>query len=146
MERKLGFVCVCMLIFLTVMPVMNATSVESPRSLLTQRHYFPTCYINATGLVANVMFKCLFSGQINNHAFSVFWLTQWDDFNTTVPTTVTIYSEKGGELLWTNSDPLGFWALKMLFYRGVYTTSWTPDDRLVVHLEGNAALAVTLND
>jgi len=135
-----------MLLFIIVVPVMNATTVENPKPLIAQRHYFKTFYINASGLIANVMFKSFFSGQINNHAFSVFWLTQWDDFNTIIPTTVTIYSEKNGEVLWTNSEPLGIWARKMFFYRGVYSTSWTPDDRLVVHLEGQTAFAVTLND
>ena len=90
------------------------------------------------------MVKCFFSGQINNHVFALYWLTQWDGFNKTVPTMVIIYSEKDGQVLWTNEGQVGIWALKMFLYRGVYTTSRTPDDRLVIHLEGNAGVAVTL--
>ncbi len=145
MGKKILGVLVCMLFLVTLIPMTSATTIESPKPLIAQRHFFKTCSINATGLIENMMWKTLFSGQINNHAAAVFWLIQWDDFNTTIPTTVTI-SSQNGTVLWSNSEPLGIWAVKLFFYRGVYTTSRTPDDRLVVHLEGKVAFVITLND
>jgi hypothetical protein len=146
MRRKVLGILVCILFIATLVPVTSATNENGAKPLITLRHWFPTCYINATGLIYNVMIKSLFFGQFNNHGFAVTWLCQWDGFNTTIPTTVTIYSEKGGEVLWTNEGQNGIWALKMFFYRGVYTYEETPDGRPIVHLEGKATLAVTLND
>jgi hypothetical protein len=146
MRRKLLGILVCMLFLTTLVPVMSATPKDTPQPLITARHYYPTCYIEATGVIANVMWKSFFSGQINNHGFAVVWLCQWDGFNTTIPTTVTIYSKKGGDVLWTNDGQEGIWALKMYFYRGVYTYDETPDGHPIVHLEGKATLAVTLTE
>jgi len=144
MGKKIFGILVCMLFIATLLPVTNATNENDAKSLIAQRHWFPTCYINATGLIENVMVKTLFSGQINNQGFAVLWLCQWDGFNSTIPTTVTIYYEKNGKVLWTNEGQDGIWALKMFFYRGVYTDSETPDSRPIVHLEGKVTLAVTL--
>ena len=125
---------------------MSATTENTVKSLLAERQVFTNFYIHATGLLeyGNIMVKSFFSGQINNHAFALYWLIGWDDFNTTFPTTVTIYSEKDGQVLWTNEGQDGIWELKLFFYKGTYTTLSTPDDRLVIHLDGNAKASITL--
>jgi len=116
------------------------------KPLITERNVFTNCYVNATSLLeyGNIIIKSLFSGQINNHAFALYWFIEWDDFNTTVPTTVTIYSETNGQVLWTNDGQDGVWALKLFGYTGIYTTSSTQDDRLIIHLDDNSRATIKI--
>jgi len=135
-----------MLLITTLLPLTSATQEQTAQPALAVRHVFRHCYVNATGLIYNVMIKSFYSGQIFNHAFAVYWLCQWDGDNTSYPTHLTIYSEKGGDVLWTNEGDLGIWAVKMFLYRGAYTYSKTPDGRPIVHLEGKVLKIVELND
>jgi hypothetical protein len=143
MRRKIFGILVCMLLILTLSPTMNATSANY-KPLAQKNETFKNCYIKCDGLLelGNVMHKIIFLRN-NDNTFVFFWLIEWDNFNTNFPTTVTIYSEKNGQVLWNNDGIDGIWGLHLIVYKGSYTQSSASDGRLILHIEGNARLAIT---
>ena len=145
MGRKVVGILVGMLFFTTVIQAIAASPDQQGKPLVDNKEVFKNCYIDATGLLeyGNVMRQYLHL-TVGDHSFVAYWWITWDDFNATNPTTVSIYSEKNGELLWNNEGHQGgVWSIQLFLYRGIYTNTKLVDGRLIIHLEGNTRVAIT---
>jgi hypothetical protein len=144
MGRKVFGVLIGLMVLATVVPLTSAQSHPVVRPTEQINKTYTNCYIESDGILefGNVMHKLVYL-KLLRHAFVLFWLIEWDNTNDIYPTTVTVYSSKGGDVLWTNEGQEGIWGLHLLLYRGIYTQTSTEDGRLIIHLEGNTAVAIT---
>ena len=138
MKSKIIGLCVCMLLFGTILPVISATQ---PKPTEIQR--FNSCYIVADGkltqkdfpsIIGTSMWKICYTRPFNtDRANVVYWFIRFNETST-----VTIYAEENGEVLWQhqgNTVP----QLRMLMFKGIYLNEMTEDGQLHIELSGTSS-------
>jgi len=143
MKKKIIGIIIGMLLITVFIPSISAT-----QTFGNKREVYKDCYIEVTGTVVPVsgnlinylMFKFFFIRPYSDErAFVILWHIQWMEPDVTV----TVYTEKNGEILWEDTGLIGVWGMRLFWYKGIYTNDGTTEDQLVVNLEGNAKV-VTL--
>ncbi len=130
-----------MLFIATIIPSLGAVSINNPKPLENENAAFKKCYIEAIGLVDNMppsnrplMIKILFlKSLINDRCFALYLHIIFEEPDVEV----TIYSEKGGQVLWNNENACGVWGLRLIRFNGFYT-DFTDENGFHVNLQGNA--------
>lgn len=138
MKRKIIAIMILTLLVIPLIPSLSATPTFG-----NEKKVFRDCYIEATGdvepsggsLFRYVMFKHFYIRPYgDDRAFVLFWLIEFLEPDVEV----TIYDEKGGEILWQDTGLTGVWGLRLFWFFGTYTNEGSTDDQLVVNLHGNA--------
>ena len=138
MRKKMIGIIIGMLLITVFIPSISAT-----QSLGNRGEVIRNCYIEVTGTVVPVsgnlfqylMFKFFYiRPHSDERAFILLWHIQWMEPDVTV----TIYTEKNGEILWEDTGLNGVWGMRLFWYYGIYTNEGSTEDQLVVNLEGNA--------
>ena len=137
MGRKIFGILVCMLFILTTM--VSLVSAEQ------ERNKYRGCYIEASGEISekdwfaiirlpNMWKTFWFRPPLDEQkAFVSFWRIIYDS-----DSTVTIYSEKNGDILWDHNGRQDV-HLIIVGFRGIYIPSQSnPDEPLHVEISGNA--------
>jgi len=137
MRKKIIGIIFFMILITQIIPAASAIPTFG-----NKKEVFEDCYIEATGevepsgnLFRYLMFKFFFIRPYrDDRAFVLRWLIEWWE----PEVTVTIYSEKNGEILWQDTGLSGVWGMRLFWYFGIYTNDGSTDNQLVVNLEGNA--------
>jgi steroid 5-alpha reductase family enzyme len=146
MRKKLIGLIICMLLITLLLQ-----SVSAAPTLGNKKEIFKDCYIEATGTVEPVsgnlfqylMFKYFYIRPYGDErAFVLLWLIEWMEPDVTV----TIYSEKDGDILWEDTGLTGVWGMRQFWYYGIYTNEGSTDDQLVVNLQGNAKVIIVYTE
>jgi hypothetical protein len=137
-KKKVFGIFIIMLLMIPLIPGSASTTTFG-----NEKKVFTDCYIEATGdvepsggsLIRFVMFKWFYIRPYNDdRAFVFLWLIEFLEPDVEV----TIWDEKGGDILWQDIGLTGVWGLKLFWYKGIYTNDGSSDDQLVVNLRGNA--------
>ena len=142
MKKKVVGLVIGMLVITMFLPSITATSMFG-----NEKKVFRDCYIEATGTVEPcgdfiryVMFKHFYIRPYRDErAFVLLWLIEFLE----PEVTVTIYSEKNGDVLWEDTGLTGVWGIRLFWFFGVYTNDGSTEDQLVVNLQGNAKKIIT---
>ena len=146
MGRKIIGMIIILLIASLLLPSILATPTFG-----NKKEIFKDCYIEATGdiepsggsLIKYVMWKNFWFRPFgDDRAFVFLWLIEWMEPDVTV----TIYQEKNGEILWQDTDLIGIWGMRLIWYNGIYTNDGTTEDQLVVNLQGNAKVVIVYTE
>ncbi len=135
MKRKVSGILICMLFFAVALPAVSASQ---PTPAQIQR--FGACYIVAEGeltekdfpsIIGTSMWKIMYTRPFNDDRAHVFyWFLRFNETST-----VTIYSEENGEVLWQHQgDTVP--QLRMLLFKGIYLNEETDDGRLHIEIRG----------
>jgi len=138
MKGKIGELLICMLLIGTLLPI---GSIAQPAPSEIQR--FSHCYIVAEGRLTGKDFPSI----IGTSMWKIWYMRPFDDdranvfywfirFNET--STVTIYSEENGEVLWQHQGDL-VPQLRMLRFKGIYLNELTEEGNLHIELRGTLA-------
>lgn len=143
MRRKIigiiGGICVAMMLI----PSTTATPTFG-----NQKEVYKECYIEATGtieptggsFIKYVMWKHFWFRPYNDdRAFVFLWRIAFMEPNVTV----TIYTEKNGDILWQDAGLTGIWGLTLFWFYGSYTNEGSTQDQLIVNIQGNAKAVLT---
>jgi len=143
MKKKIIGIIIGMLLITLLLPSISATPTFG-----NKQEVFKDCYLEVTGTVVPVsgnlfqyvMFKYFYIRPFGDErAFVILWHIQWMEPDVTV----TIYTEKNGDILWQDtSGPTGVWGMRLFWYYGIYTNEGSTEDQLVVNLQGNAKTVV----
>ena len=138
MKGKIGGLFICMLLIVTLLPIGSATQ---PVPSEIQR--FSNCYIVAEGrltekdfpsIIGISMWKIWYMRPFNDDRANVFyWFIRFNETST-----VTIYSEENGEVLWQHQGEL-IPQLRMLRFTGIYLNELTEKGNLHIELRGTLA-------
>jgi len=146
MGRKIIGMIIILLIASLLLPSILATPTFG-----NKKEIFKDCYIEATGdiepsggsLIKYVMWKNFWFRPFgDDRSFVFLWLIEWMEPDVTV----TIYQEKNGEILWQDTDLIGIWGMRLIWYNGIYTNDGTTEDQLVVNLQGNAKVVIVYTE
>jgi len=146
MRKKIIGLIIGMLFITVLLP-----SISAAPTFGNKKEIFKNCYIEASGEVEPVsgnlfrylMFKYFFIRPYgDDRAFVLLWLIEWWE----PEVTVTIYSEKNGEILWQDTGLIGVWGMRLFWYKGIYTNEGSTEDQLVVNLEGTAKSVVVFTE
>ena len=138
MKKKIIALLFLMLLIVPIIPTTPATATFGNKKTV-----FENCYLEATGnvepsggsLFRYVMFKYFFIRPYgDDRAFVFLWLIEFLEPDVEV----TIYSEKGGEILWQDTGLTGVWGMRLFWFKGTYTNTGSTNNQLVVNLHGNA--------
>jgi hypothetical protein len=145
MRKKYMGILGGMLVIIMILPSITATSTFG-----NKKDIFKNCYIEVTGTVEPT------GGPIEYVMWKHFWFRPYGDDRAFVllwrialmepDTVVTIYSEKGGDILWQDTGLEGIWGLTLVWYNGIYTNDGSTDDSLVINMQGNAKVAIVYTD
>lgn len=143
-------ICMDILVGMLVV-VFLLPSVTGALTIGNKKQVFKECYIEASGEVERtgsyfiryVMWKHFWFRPYNDdRAFVLFWRVAFME----PKVSVTIYTEKNGDILWEDTEQTGIWGLWLWCYYGVYTNDGTTDDQLVIKLQGTAKVAIVYFD
>jgi len=145
MRKKIVGILIVMLVLTMVLPSASANL-----ALGNKKEIFKNCYIEATGTVEPcgdfiqwVMFKHFYIRPYHDErAFVLLWLIEFLEPDVTV----TIYSEKNGDILWEDTGLIGVWGMRLFWYYGTYTNDGSTEDSLVVNLQGNAKAIIAYTE
>ena len=145
MRKKIVGILVVMLVLTMVIPSASANLAFG-----NKKEIFRNCYIEATGTVEPcgdfirwVMWKHFYiRPHHDENAFVLLWLIEFLEPDVTV----TIYSEKNGDILWENTGLTGVWGMRLFWYYGTYTNDGSTEDSLVVNLQGNAKAIIAYTE
>lgn len=145
MRKKIIGIIIGMLVTTILLPSLSATS-----TIGIKKEIFRDCYIEATGTVEPcgdfiryVMFKHFYIRPYRDErAFVFLWLIEFLEPDVTV----TIYSEKNGDILWEDTGLNGVWGMRLFWYFGTYTNDGSTQDKLVVNLQGNAKAIIAYTE
>jgi len=146
MKKKIIGIIIGTLLISLLMPSISANP-----TLGNKKEVFENCYVEATGdvepsggsLFRYVMFKIFFIRPYgDNRAFVFRWLIEFLEPDVTV----TIYTEKNGDILWQDTGLNGVWGMRLFWYNGIYTNEGSTENQLVVNLEGNAKIVTVYTE
>ncbi len=146
MRKRIIGIIIITLFITPLLPSPSATQI-----LGNKKEVFKDCYIEASGdiepsggsLFKYVMFKYFYIRPFfDERAFVLFWLIEWWEPDVTV----TIYTEKNGEILWQDTGLIGVWGMSLFWYYGIYTNEGSTKDQLVVNLQGNAKTVIVYTE
>ncbi|KYK31574.1 MAG: hypothetical protein AYK22_02465 [Thermoplasmatales archaeon SG8-52-3] len=144
-KKIIGFFIVMLMISL-LLPSISAVPTYG-----NKKDVFKDCYIEATGTIEKVsgnlfqylMFKHFYiRPHGDDRAFVFLWLIEWREPDVTV----TIYSEKDGDILWQDTGLTGVWGMRQFWYYGIYTNDGSTEDQLIVNLQGNAKAVIVYTE
>lgn len=132
MKKKTTGLFLCMLVFGVLLPTVSANQ--------TKIEHFNSCFIVADGVLTEKDFPSI----IGISMWKMCWFRPFNDDRATVfywfirfnqTSSVTIYSEENGEVLWQHQgDTVP--QLRMLGFKGIYLNNLIEDGRLHVELRG----------
>lgn len=135
MKGKIGGLLICMLLIGTLLPIGSAT-----QPILNDIQRFSNCYIVAEGrltekdfpsIIGTSMWKICYYRPFDDDRANVFyWFIRFNETST-----VTIYSEENGEILWQHQGDL-VPQLRMIRFKGIYLNELTEEGKLHIELRG----------
>ena len=146
MRRKLFGIILGTLVLTLLLPSITASFTVG-----NQKEIFKDCYIEATGTVEHtgsyfvryVMWKHFwFRPYGDDRAFVFLWRIAFMEPNVTV----SIYTEKNGDIIWQDVGLTGIWGLTLFWFNGIYTTEGSTEDQLIVNFQGNVKVAIAYID
>lgn len=146
MRKKIIGIIIGMLLITMLLPSISATPTFG-----NKKEVFKDCYIEATGevepsggsLFRYVMFKYFYIRPYGDErAFVFLWLIEFLEPDVSV----TIYTEKNGDILWEDTGLIGVWGMRLFLYFGIYTNEGSTEDQLVVNLQGNAKKVIVYKE
>jgi hypothetical protein len=116
-----------------------------------KKDVFKDCYIEASGAVEStgssfikyVMWKHFwFRPYGDDRAFVLLWRIAFME----PEVTVTIYTEKNGDVLWQDTGLAGIWGLTLFWFNGIYTNDGTTEDQLIINFQGTVKVAIVYTE
>ncbi len=132
-KKKIAGLFFCMLVFVGILPTISANQIDV--------QHFNSCYIVADGVLTEKDFPsifgtsmwkmCFFRPHNDDRATILYWFIRFNEISS-----VTIYSEQNGEVLWQHQGGTVS-QLRMIAFRGVYLNDVAENGGLHIELWGN---------
>jgi len=137
--RKIVWILVCLMLVLSIVPLVGAINTGDNKTY----ERFDKCYVEMSGNVTfddwpriiAINFLKIVHRNLGNHNGSVwFWLMVFEP-----DTIVNVYTEKGGELLYTHQGST-YPEVRIFFFKGLMISSEAEDCMVHYSLDGTARL------
>lgn len=137
--RKITGILVCLMLVLTIVPFVGAVETDENQ----QYERFTKCYVEMSGnvtyddwprIIAINFLKIIHIVLGNNNGFVLFWQMVYEP-----DTIVNVYTEKGGELLFSHQGST-YPEVRIFFFRGLMISSEAEDAMVHYSLNGTAGL------
>jgi hypothetical protein len=137
--RKITGILVCLMLVLTIVPFVSAVEAEENQ----QYERFTKCYVEMSGnvtyddwprIIAINFLKIVHIYLGNHNGFVLFWQMVYEP-----DTIVNVYTEKGGELLFSHQGST-YPEVRIFFFRGLMISSEAVDAMVHYSLNGTARL------
>lgn len=123
--RKITGVLVCLMLVITLVPLIGASKTDDLKASSTQVEKFQNCYVDVSGTVTTsdwprvfgINFLKIFHPRFVSRGFVLMYLIIFDP-----DATLNVYTEQGGELLYQHSGPT-YPELVMFGFRGQWNAS-----------------------
>lgn len=137
--RKIVGILVCLMLVLTIVPFVSATETDETQ----QYERFTQCYVEMSGnvtyddwprIIAINFLKIVHICLGNHNGFVMFWQMVYEP-----DTIVNVYTEKGGELLYSHMGST-YPEVRIFFFKGLMISSEAEDCMVHYSLDGTARL------